>query len=172
MRLTIEQRSERSALPHDVQGLPRGKTHRPALPQGMRSPGLLVVDDSAETRDLLAELLEWHGFDVCIASSLEVALVAARRFRPAAVLLDLRGLLGEAMVAGHMLRTRGGLQHAFIAAVTSFASASDHETARAAGFDALLTKPLLLEELLAQLRAAGITVPQAQTTDSERRRRP
>ena len=155
MRQTIEQASVRPSLSRKTPGLVQRRTQASAVP-----PRLLVVDDSADRRDLLAQLLELHGFDACMASSLEVALVAARRFRPAAVLLDIHGLPGEAMGAAHMLRDQGGLQDAFIVAVTTFAGAWDLGTAREAGFDAVLAKPLLLEELLAHLRGAGIAAPQ------------
>ncbi|WP_457103882.1 response regulator [Methylobacterium sp. P5_C11] len=56
-------------------------------PAGDRRP-ILVVDDDAATRDLLARFLEREGFPVAVAEDGRRGLELARSLRPRAVLLD------------------------------------------------------------------------------------
>jgi CheY-like chemotaxis protein len=50
---------------------------------------VLIVDDYADNRDLLAMVLELQGFEVATATNGEEALVEAHRQRPCVILLDL-----------------------------------------------------------------------------------
>ena len=50
---------------------------------------VLIVDDEADIREVVSELLRHEGHEVAEASDGEAALVACRAFRPSLVLLDL-----------------------------------------------------------------------------------
>jgi CheY-like chemotaxis protein len=52
-------------------------------------PTVLVVEDHADLREMLAVLLESEGFEVQTASNGAEALVSLREVRPAVILLDL-----------------------------------------------------------------------------------
>ena len=52
-------------------------------------PNVLVVEDHADLREMLAVLLESEGFSVQTASNGAEALTAMRAMRPAVILLDL-----------------------------------------------------------------------------------
>ncbi|MBL0419112.1 response regulator [Ramlibacter sp. AW1] len=132
-----------------------------------RAPGVLIVDPSGERRDLLAQLLEWHGFEVYMASSVDVAVVAARKFRPHAVLLDISRPGMDAEATARMLRHRSGLHHAFIAGLSSFTSATHARIPGEAGLDATLVKPLRIDDLLARLQSAGIAVSAVQPAERQ-----
>ena len=55
------------------------------------SSHILVVDDDADNRDTLADLLRAHGYDVATATNGETALAALRAGSPPClILLDLR----------------------------------------------------------------------------------
>jgi CheY-like chemotaxis protein len=68
-------------------GLPLGS---PAIPDRPPRPLALVVEDSAETRTLLAEFARQRGFDVAEAADGVEGVEAARRLRPDLILIDVR----------------------------------------------------------------------------------
>ncbi len=74
--------ADRGALQGSVQGAVQGP--EPARP-GAR---ILVVDDDAATRDLLARFLKREGFEVTGAADGQAGLTLARALRPQAILLD------------------------------------------------------------------------------------
>ena len=56
----------------------------------MRDPPLiLVVDDTAQNRDMLSWRLTSHGYDVIVAGDGEEALACVRQSSPDLVLLDI-----------------------------------------------------------------------------------
>jgi CheY-like chemotaxis protein len=108
---------------------------------------ILVVDDNAEYRELLAWILERYGFETISAKSGREAVELAVKCRPALVLMDLNmpGMNGyEAARAIHADRhTRG------IPIVAVSAECADFERwASKAGFIAVLEKPWKPEALL------------------------
>jgi CheY-like chemotaxis protein len=56
----------------------------------MRGPPILLVDDDALIRDLLASVLEEEGYEVVEAQDGEEALIQLQRIKPALILLDLQ----------------------------------------------------------------------------------
>ena len=70
------------------------------IPGGMDSRTVLVIDDEARDRRLIADTLEAEGYSVLSAESGEEGIELARRERPTVVLLDLLmpGLDGFAVV--------------------------------------------------------------------------
>ena len=108
---------------------------------------ILVVDDNAEYRELLAWILDRYGFETISAKSGREAVELAVKCRPALVLMDLNmpGMNGyEAARAIHADRhTRG------IPVVAVSADCADFErSASKAGFIAVLEKPWKPEALL------------------------
>lgn len=59
------------------------------LMNGMLLPSVLVVEDHADLREMLAVLLESEGFEVCTASNGAEALEELPRCKPSVILLDL-----------------------------------------------------------------------------------
>jgi PAS domain S-box-containing protein len=74
-------------LPVRVPGAEPEPAPEPVSEAGQTRP-ILVVDDDAATRDLLARFLEREGFAVAVAEDGRRGLDLARRLRPQAVLLD------------------------------------------------------------------------------------
>jgi CheY-like chemotaxis protein len=108
---------------------------------------ILVVDDNAEYRELLAWILDRYGFETISAKSGREAVELAVKCRPALVLMDLNmpGMDGyEAARAIHAdPHTRG------IPIVAVSADCADFErSASKAGFIAVLEKPWKPEALL------------------------
>jgi two-component system, chemotaxis family, sensor kinase CheA len=67
----------------------RGDRHLSSVPSAIGSrPLVLVVDDSAVVRDLMAQVLDLAGFEVAVASGGTSGLAGFLESRPSAVLLD------------------------------------------------------------------------------------
>jgi two-component system CheB/CheR fusion protein len=110
---------------------------------------VLVVEDDAETREPLVEMLSTTGAEVRGATSAAAAMQIFEEFRPQLLVSDI-GMQAE---DGHSLirrirdlgPTRGGDVPAV--ALTAMASGQDRRTALAAGFDMHLAKPIGFDEL-------------------------
>jgi two-component system, chemotaxis family, CheB/CheR fusion protein len=102
----------------------------------------LVVDDEADSRDALAILLTWTGYEVQVASEAAGALEAAARFRPHLILLD----IGMPDVNGYAicraLRTAATSCDARIYAISGFSGPAHEACCKQAGFTGQYTKPL------------------------------
>jgi len=121
---------------------------RPRLRRGAK---VVVVDDSADSRDLLCELLGQEGFECATAESGPAALELIDRICPAIAILD----VGLPEMDGFELarRLRSKREHAdmFLIALTGYGQASDRAAGREAGFDEHLVKPVNIEGLLSLL---------------------
>ncbi len=109
---------------------------------------IVIVEDRAEIRDPLAELLEDEGYEVLTAEDGLLGLETITRARPSAALLDV-GLPG---IDGYELarRVRDDARTATIplVAMTGYGSEQDRALAKEAGFDAHLTKPVDIDAVL------------------------
>jgi DNA-binding response OmpR family regulator len=118
---------------------------------------VLVVDDEAEIREVIAEFLEEQGFEVLQASNGLDALLQVKRTRPDAVILD----LGMPRLGGLEALKR---MHAFNAAmrivvVTAETDARIPQQALTLGATAVLSKPVNLSDLLAPLGREALRLP-------------
>jgi CheY-like chemotaxis protein len=109
---------------------------------------VLVADDFADTRDLYRDVLELEGFTVVTAADGIEALEVARRHQPAVVVLDIRMPRLSGLDAMRALKADGAFAGAPIVALTAHAFPADQAMLRAEGFDAVLTKPCLPDDLV------------------------
>lgn len=113
---------------------------------------ILLVDDFADAREMYAEYLAFHGFRVVTAGSAAEALTAARLpDRPTLILMDLRMAEVDGTAAMQRLRTDPTLADVPIIAFTAHAFADESEAALLNGFDAVITKPCLPDELIRRM---------------------
>ncbi len=107
---------------------------------------ILVVDDWCDTADSLAALLTLWGYDAEACYDGVSALRVARQYRPHVVLLDvgMPGMDGFQVALG--LRALPGLQPHIIG-ITGYADKACQASARDAGFDHCLVKPVEIESL-------------------------
>jgi DNA-binding response OmpR family regulator len=112
---------------------------------------ILVVEDDEKSRRLLTDVLGFHGFDVRAAADGEAGLVQARENAPDAALLDIQlpGISGFDVLA--CLRGESGMARIPVIAVTASVMDQDRKKILAAGFDAYVSKPVNIKELLATL---------------------
>jgi CheY-like chemotaxis protein len=111
---------------------------------------ILLIDDDADVRDTLHEMLIELGYSVQVAESGAAGLAILERSRPNLVLLDFAmPQLSGAEVAALIRNDRPGLPIIFISGY-----ADTHALATAVGSATLLRKPFRRAELAAALRDA------------------
>ena len=113
---------------------------------------ILIVDDNADNRKLLAWLLEDEDMTFDEAETAEQAIDFLERRNFDAVLMDisLPGMSGAEATA--LLRKRERFVHLPIVAVTAHAIKGEAEKILASGVSALVTKPIDEEHLIQVLR--------------------
>ena len=122
---------------------------RPAGRLGRRS--ILVVEDDDDTRAVLRFMLEAEGARVETAGCGVDGVAAARRVRPEVVLCDIGLPDIDGMEVARRLRADDALSLTRLIALTGYGQAEDVRQAIAAGFDAHVTKPVNLDQLMALL---------------------
>jgi len=121
------------------------------LKPGEHPPRILVVDDEAAIRRLLATVLESSGFVVHLAENGSLGLAAAATVRPDLILLD----LGLPDLDGvEVIRRLREWSPAPIIVLSVREREDDKVAALDAGADDYLTKPFGVPELLARIRGS------------------
>ena len=114
---------------------------------------ILVVEDNPLNLKLIRDVLEFEGFDVLTARSGEEGVAVASSGSADLILMDLQ-LPG---IDGHeaLLRIRSDPRsmRVPVVAVTAFAMKGDIESAKKAGFDGYIAKPISVRALPKQLAA-------------------
>jgi CheY-like chemotaxis protein len=112
------------------------------------NPRILVVDDWHDTADSLAGLFTLWGYDAEACYSGPVALEVARTYLPQVIVLDvgMPGMDGFQVALG--LRQMHGLETTIIG-VTGYTGEACRASARDAGFDYCLDKPVEMNALRA-----------------------
>jgi CheY-like chemotaxis protein len=128
---------------------------------------LLVVDDNVDAADAIGTLLALEGFDVATAHDPEGAIEQARAGDPDVILLDigLPGMTGYELA--RKLRAAPVTTRAKLVAITGYGQAADTDTAREAGFDGYLVKPVDLAQLKSSI--GTLLAPEAPGTEPVRR---
>jgi CheY-like chemotaxis protein len=114
---------------------------------------ILVVDDNADNRALLRELLQPIGFELLEAESGERALALALERTPDVILMDLAMPGMDGFEATRRLRQRPELARTVIIASSASISEAERQTSLSAGCDDFLPKPVQAGALLELLRA-------------------
>ena len=118
-------------------------------PEG-RSPGLrpvLLVEDNADIRELMATMIESWGFSVQMAAEGISGVDLARRHLPRVALVDI-GLPGiDGYEVARRVRAVLPRESTRLVAMSGFGQPEDRDRALQAGFDAHLVKPVEPDEL-------------------------
>jgi signal transduction histidine kinase/CheY-like chemotaxis protein len=117
-------------------------------PQRLNQVRVLVVDDEADARELVAAALQQQGAKVCTCDSAAAALAQMQTWQPQVILSD----IGMAHQDGYsfMRQVRATAQSQSIPAValTAFTRAEDEQAAIAAGYQLHIPKPIDPEALI------------------------
>ena len=114
---------------------------------------ILIIDDSAEHRDIVSRLLRAAGFSVYEAHPGAEALNIANTQRPDLILLGL-SLPGQpGWETARQLQNRAALRHVPILGTTVFNALISRARARAIGCVDYVDKPFDLDALLARIHS-------------------
>ncbi len=111
-------------------------------------PRVLIVDDISLNRILLEQILQPRGFETLSAAGGSAAVAIARDERPDLILMDIQMPDLTGYEALDLLREGVWTRNIPIMAVTGNATANDRTRLDNAGFNAALTKPFQINELM------------------------
>jgi two-component system, cell cycle response regulator DivK len=115
------------------------------------SKRILVVEDQADSRRIIRDMLASTEYEVIEAENGEEALAAIAKQRPDLILMDVQLPIMDGYTATRRIKADPTLQSIPIIAVTSFALDGEEKIAKAAGCDDYVPKPYSPRELLAKI---------------------
>jgi two-component system cell cycle response regulator DivK len=113
---------------------------------------ILVVEDQADNRQIIRDMLGVTDYAITEAENGEEALAAIAKERPDLILMDIQLPILDGYEATRRIKADPALRSIPIIAVTSYALSGDEHKARAAGCDDFVPKPYSPRELLAKIR--------------------
>jgi DNA-binding response OmpR family regulator/DNA-binding CsgD family transcriptional regulator len=120
--------------------------------RGGRRDTVLVVDDTPESLGFLTDTLDGAGYTVLIATDGESALRLVDQITPDMVLLDARMPGIDGFETCRRLKQKPPLAHMPVIFMTGLAETEHVVEGLAAGGVDYVTKPIVVEELLARMR--------------------
>jgi DNA-binding response OmpR family regulator len=122
-------------------------------PRGLAVTVVLVADDDADIRDLVAFKLEQAGFEVIAVEDGETALEHARGRKPTLAVLDVSMPRMSGIDVCRMLRSDPATAGMLIIMLTARVQEQDVEGGFSAGADDYVTKPFSPRELVTRIQA-------------------
>src|SRR5439155_10483181 len=148
----------------DSDGVGYGARFRVTLPRALPYPqtptadtprrrrldqrSIVIVEDNDDTREVMKYMLEAEGALVVTAATGEEGVTCAKTERPHIVLCDIGLPDIDGLEVARRLRRHAGLARTRLIALTGYGQPEDIRGALGAGFDAHLTKPINLDQLL------------------------
>lgn len=127
---------------------------------------ILVVDDEAEIRQILAEVLTRSGYQVVTANDGRDALPLTLTDQPDLIITDIRMPRLDGLTLCRALRTQKDTQHIPILILTSGNTPEQMQASLNAGADDFLPKPLNVDEIKIRVRSL---IRLKHTTDTVKR---
>jgi len=106
---------------------------------------ILVVEDHADSREMMCLVLESYGYEVTEASDGAEAVEIVKHFCPDLILMDVNMPKMDGLTAAQLIRKTAGCETTPIVAVTAFTDFA--EQAKAAGCNGVLKKPVEFSHL-------------------------
>lgn len=113
---------------------------------------ILVVEDEADNRRILRDLLVNAGFEVIEAKTGDEGVAKAESEVPDLILMDIRLPNLDGFEVTRLIRAKPDLSAIPVIAVTSHAMSEDNAKAMEAGCDAYFSKPVSPRTLLDKIR--------------------
>lgn len=108
---------------------------------------ILVIDDNPNNRQLVGDILTYHGYDVLHACDGALGIAMARELHPDLILMDIQMPVLDGMAALCTLRADPVTRDVKVIGLTALAMKGDEERVLAAGFDGYIAKPIKTREL-------------------------
>jgi DNA-binding response OmpR family regulator len=135
-----------------------------------RAPGaavVLIVEDTADTRELYALYFTAQGYRVVTAQDGEAGIAAALHHRPDVIIMDLSMPRLNGVTAIKRLRVDRRTRELPVILLTGYPHEAIHQGALQAGADTFLTKPCLPEDLEEHARRLIRRPPMSRSSDGE-----
>jgi len=116
------------------------------------SKRILIVEDQADNRQIIRDMLGTTDYEITEAENGEQALVAIAKERPDLILMDIQLPIMDGYEATRRIKDDPTTKSIPIIAVTSYALSGDEQKARAAGCDDFVLKPYSPRQLLTKIR--------------------
>jgi two-component system, cell cycle response regulator DivK len=116
------------------------------------SKRILVVEDQADNRRIVRDLLTRSGYEIVEAVTGEEGVTLAEKQQPDLILMDIQLPMIDGYEAARRIKANPALHHIPIIAVTSYALSGDDVKAYAAGCNDYVAKPFSPRALLAKVR--------------------
>jgi two-component system cell cycle response regulator DivK len=113
---------------------------------------ILVVEDHADNRQILRDLLTSAGYEILEAENGERGVAIAAAQKPDLILMDIQLPIMDGYEATRQIKSDPVLRQIPIIVITSYAMSGDEDKARGAGCDAYVTKPYSPRQLLGIVR--------------------
>jgi CheY-like chemotaxis protein len=132
----------------------------------LRGLNVLIVEDNADSRDVLSVLVQGTGASVTAAENGEVALGILEQRQPVDVVLSDIGMpVRDGFWLVREIRSRQRFRHIPVIAVTAMVSPVERRTILAAGFHAHVPKPIKFDALVETIRRVVLDAPNRADTD-------
>jgi len=138
-------------LPVLETGAGTARVERSAVGYAGAPRSVLIVDDIAENREMLAWLLRLLGFQIDEADNGQTAVARAQAKRPDLILMDLMMPVMDGLQATRRIREDAGLKTVPIIAISASVTAEDRQKWVASGGNGFEAKPVRRESLLRQI---------------------
>jgi len=116
------------------------------------SKRILVVEDQADNRQIIRDMLAPTDYEITEAENGEEALAAIAKQRPDLILMDIQLPVMDGYTATSRIKADPALRSIPIIAVTSYVLSGEEKKARAAGCDDYVPKPFSPRQLLPKIR--------------------
>lgn len=113
---------------------------------------ILIVEDNADNRILITDVLTSLNYEVIVAHDGEEGVQAATKHIPDLILMDLSLPKMDGWTATGHIKANTDLRHIPVIALTAHAMVGDRERAIEAGCDDYISKPIDLRELANKLQ--------------------
>ena len=109
---------------------------------------ILIVEDNEKNMKLVRDILQHHGHETLQAMTGEEGVRLARERRPDLVLMDIQLPDIDGITALRRIREDAGLQAVPVLAVSASVMPDEQQKIVASGFDAYITKPIVLKSFV------------------------
>ncbi|HET7694420.1 MAG TPA: response regulator [Vicinamibacterales bacterium] len=118
----------------------------------MAGPLILIVDDNLDAREMYSMYLEHEGFRSAEAANGADAIVKTRLDRPSLILMDATMPGMDGWEAAKLLKQDAATRDIPVIMLTAHAFQEHRQRAADAGADGFLAKPVLPDQLTAEIR--------------------
>jgi len=116
------------------------------------SKRILLVEDQADNRKIIRDMLRGTDYEITEAENGEEALAAIAKQRPDLILMDIQLPIMDGYTVTRKIKGDPVLRSIPIIAVTSYALSGEEKKARDAGCDDYVPKPFRPRQLRAKIR--------------------